>query len=113
MKKKRILYAVTNERLLLLVQPPQGKVQSLYLSSVPGIEREIRSDGIGTLKFGNTNYAPSNWGSRGTKTASELYLNSPTPVFVDIDNAADVADQVRRELRRVAQSTPKTSDSAW
>lgn len=104
-KKTRILYAVTTERLILIVRPPQGKVMSLYLRSVPGVEKEIRSDGIGTLKFGET---PPLWGNRRTKTANnELYLNSPTPVFVDIDNASDVAEIVTRELRRVSQADSK------
>jgi hypothetical protein len=105
-KKARIVYALTNERILLVVRPPQSRVLSLYLRSIPGVEKEIRSDGIGTLKFGET---PPVWGGRGTKTASELYLNSPTPVFVDIDNAVGVADLVTRELRRVSRSDPKAA----
>jgi hypothetical protein len=101
-KKKRILYALTSERLLVIVRPPQRKVISRYLQNVPGIEKEIRSDGIGTLKFGET---PPMWSSgRNNKTADALYLNSSTPVFVDIDNAQDVAEQVARQLRVVSQN---------
>ena len=102
-KKTRILYALTNERLFVFVRPPQQKIISLYLRSVPGIEKELRADGIGTLKFGDT---PPISAGRGKKTAAAdgLYLNSSTPVFVDIDHAADVADQINRELRRISQT---------
>jgi hypothetical protein len=101
-KKQRILYAVTSERLLVIVRPPQQKVISRYLQNVPGIEKEIRSDGIGTLKFGET---PPMWSSgRNSKTADALYLNSSTPVFVDIDNAQDAANLVARQLRVVSQN---------
>jgi hypothetical protein len=96
-KKKRIVYALTNERILVVVRPPQQKVISRYLQNVPGIEKEIRSDGIGTLKFGET--LPTWSTGRNGNTADALYLNSSTPVFVDIDNAADTADLVTRQLR--------------
>jgi hypothetical protein len=107
-KKTRITYALTNERILVIVAPPQAKVISIYLRSVPGITKDVRADGIGTLKFGDT---PPVWGARGTKmlAADGLYLNSATPVFVDIDNASDVADQVTQALKRFhTTSSPST-----
>jgi len=107
-KKKRVLYALTTERLIVLVRPPQAKVISRYLENVPGIEKEIRSDGLGTLKFGET--PPIYGGGRGKNASMEgLYLNSSTPVFVDIDNARDVADMIQREIRRLLPSRSSSS----
>jgi hypothetical protein len=103
-KKNRIVYALTTQRLIMLVRPPQQKMLSRYLENVLGIDKEIRPDGIGTLKFGET---PPVWSSgRQAKTASMegLYLNSSTPVFVDIDDAAAVASQIDRERRRQLES---------
>jgi hypothetical protein len=97
-KKSSILYALTNQRLFVLVRPPNAKTISLYLRGVDRIQKEIRPDGIGTLKFGET---PPIFGSRGQKTAdmSGLYLNNEIPVFVDIDDAAAVADQVDKAMK--------------
>jgi hypothetical protein len=101
-KKGRVLYALATQRVVVLVRPPQAKVISRYLENVPGIEKEVRSDGIGTLKFGET--APLYGGGRGKNASMEgLYLNSSTPVFVDIDHAKDAAELISRELRRTRQ----------
>ncbi len=98
-RKRRIVYALTNERVITIVTPPQARVISAYLRSLPGIEKEFRSDGIGTLKFGET--LPF-FSGRGSKTGrSELFLDNAIPVFVDIDDAAAVADLATRELRRI------------
>ena len=89
-KKGRILYAITNRRVIVLVRPPQQKIISAYLDAIPSIEKTIRQDDIGTLTFGQ---APPLWATgRGNKTApmDGLYLNSGIPVFVDIDDAATV-----------------------
>jgi len=106
-KKRRIVYALSNERVFVLVVRPGAKVISTWLRSVAGVEKDVRSDGIGTLKFGET---PPLWGARGTKTAAAdgLYLNSATAVFVDIDNAADVAEQVAQALKRFHTTTQVT-----
>jgi hypothetical protein len=107
-KKKRILYALTSERLFTLVRPPQQKIVSIYLRSVPGIDKQIRRDGIGTLKFGET---PPMWATgRNNKTADALYLNSSTPVFVDIDDAANVATRVSQQLRLLAQAPSRSQE---
>lgn len=105
-KKRRILYAITNRRVIVMVKPPRAKTISAYLDAIPSIEKTIRPNGIGTLTFGQ---APPIWASgRGNKTApmDGLYLNSGIPVFVDIDNAAtafsivaNVRDQARKSLQ--------------
>jgi hypothetical protein len=102
-KKGRILYGLTTQRLIVLLRPPQAKVISRFLENVPGIEKEIRPDGIGTLKFGEI--APLYGRGRGKNAnADSLYLNCSTPVFVDIDDAKETAELISRELRRTRQS---------
>jgi len=107
-RKDGIAYALTNQRLLVVVRPPKPKVISMYLQSVTGIQKEIRPDGIGIIKFGETtlNNINSFFGRNRNTTPDSLYLNSPTPVFVDIDQAVDVAARIDREVRRVKQVNP-------
>ncbi len=108
-KKKHVLYALTSERLLTMVRPPQRKIVSMYLKSIPGIDKEIREDGIGTLKFGDT--TPSWSSGRRGKSPSPLYLESSIPVFVDIDDAASVAVQIATALKKTTPAEPEPSPS--
>jgi hypothetical protein len=95
-KKTRIVYAITNQRILVLVLSPGRKVISSFIDAIPSIDKEIRSDGIGTLKFGDVG---SMWGMnnrRNNKSMDGLYLDSGIPVFVDIDDAASVYSLVTK-----------------
>ena len=88
-KKTRLIYAVTNRRVLVLALAPGRKVISSFIGSIPAIDKEVRSDGIGTLKFGTIS-AP--WGNNrnGNFSMDGLYLGAGVPVFVDVDDANSV-----------------------
>jgi len=51
-RKKRVLYAVANLRIIVLSLPPMAKTITAYIDTIPVIDKEIRNDGIGTLKIG-------------------------------------------------------------
>jgi hypothetical protein len=92
-KKKRTLYAITNRRVLVLSLASGSQIVSAFLENIPAIDREVRADGIGTLKFGQI---PNSWagGRNYYGTWDSLHLNSGIPVFVDIDDAASVYNMV-------------------
>src|SRR5215469_12915742 len=70
-KKTRIIYAITNRRVLVIALAPRKKVISSFINGIPAIEKDIRSDGIGTLKFGPTGNI---WnGSRNNNSMDGLY----------------------------------------
>lgn len=85
-KKKHIVYAVTNRRALVLSLFPRSKTIFAFIDGLPTVDKELRSDGIGTLKFGAIN---NPW-NLNNNSWDGLYLNSGIPVFVDIDEAASV-----------------------
>ena len=105
-KKRHILYAVTNRRVFVLALPPQSKIISSFVESIPVIDKDVRPDGIGTLKFGQA--ISSNLGqlggSRNNLSMDGLYLNSGIPVFVDIDDAANVYGVVADLRARAVRS---------
>jgi len=105
-KKRRVLYAITNRRVLVTVRPPGAKTISAFLENIPSIDKELRPDGIGTLKFGSLNDSP--WqGKRNKASIENLYLSAGIPVFVDIDNASAVFDIVTDlRLRASNRETP-------
>lgn len=104
-KKRRIIYAVTTRRVLVLVRPPQARTISSYLDSLPSLEKSVRADGIGTLSFGGL--PPVISSGRNSKTApmDGLYLNAGSPVFVDIDDANGVATIIDAQRQRSRNSS--------
>jgi hypothetical protein len=93
-KKRRILYAITSRRILVVALPPQGKTISCFIKSIPAVDQTIRSDGIGTLKFGPVPDSPFGGGRKNSASMDGLYLNAGVPVFVDISDAASVGSIV-------------------
>lgn len=101
-KKKRILYAITNRRVLVLSLPPQAKIISSFIESISAIDRDIHANGSGTLKFGQI---VNQWGRGGNFNSMDgLYLNAGVPVFVDIDDAANVYGIVADHRTHAARS---------
>ena len=73
-KKTRIVYAVTSRRVLTVVRGPGSTSISAFLDGVSSVAKDVRNDGIGTIRFGET--APVFSACRGNKTQSMdgLYL---------------------------------------
>lgn len=97
-KKRRVVYAVTNRRLLTIVRSPQAKVISLYLQRLPGLSKTIMSSGVGTIAFGELPTIVSGFRGQKQPRPDNLFLNLDVPVFVDIDNAADVARLIETQV---------------
>jgi len=91
-KKKRMIYAVTNKRVLVVSVPGPGaarKVITAYLQQLPAIEKSVRGNGIGTITFGLG--IPMNFAGRRSSAGSwDGGLSSPVPKFVDVEDAESV-----------------------
>jgi hypothetical protein len=62
--RKRTIYAVTNQRVLVL----RGRsLESLFLNQLPNINQSSRADGSGTLEFGASAspFGPGAWADTG------------------------------------------------
>jgi|SRR5579871_5429560 len=59
-KKKRAYYAVTNQRVLALINLSKRQLASHTIRTLPAVIKEKRSDGFGTVRFGPT---PQPWGT--------------------------------------------------
>lgn len=100
-KKKNTYYAVTEKRVLALVNLRNRNVQAGYVDSIPVINKSIHSDGSGTLKFGNTSF----WASFDESSGMDLFGPSyarDVPVFRDIKDAARVYELIV-DLRKKSQ----------
>jgi hypothetical protein len=103
-KKSRILYALTQKRLLILDTVWKRSLQSTYIDQIPVIDKSLRADGIGTLRFG---HLPLQTGRRSISGFDSLNTYG-VPVFVDIENAEAVYAQVA-ELREKAKAVNRES----
>jgi hypothetical protein len=68
-RKRRTLYAVTDRRVLIVVQRRRGEaVDATYLRAIPNISTSAGSDGRGSVRFGNT----SPFGGWGANSGMEF-----------------------------------------
>jgi hypothetical protein len=93
-KKKRILYIVTNKRVITTVDSATSpRVISYPISEVKEVTEELRRDDAGTITFGPLlswwEHRNGNWSQ-----LSPLHLDERIPVFVDIRNVREVAQLV-------------------
>jgi hypothetical protein len=55
-QKKRTYYAVTNQRVLILINSSNKVVKSKLISQIPVLNKTTNKDGIGTIQFESTAY---------------------------------------------------------
>jgi hypothetical protein len=90
--RKRTVYAVTNQRVLML----RGRsLQSIFMSQLPPIVQSSRVDGSGSLEFGSTggSYGYAVWANSGM----DLFAMGRVPLaFYDIPNVTEVYGLITR-----------------
>ena len=96
--RRRIHYAVTDQRLLIIRGEPFGKFTALGLKQLPQADLIERTDGSGTIRFGS----PANWASVGYRGWG-LWLGpalSPTPQIFRVGDVRKVFNLVQEAVRR-------------
>lgn len=99
-KKARTYYAVTNRRVITVQGGPTRKVASSYIDTLPALVKSVRSDGIGTVNFAQTEPVWSR--GRGWGVWNPINVGD-VPAFVDVDNADEVYRLVA-DLREKARA---------
>lgn len=106
--KKRIHYAVTDRRVIVVQEGWKRQMASAYIDSLPALSREGRNNGPGTLRFTETQSVFSFSGSanrsarRGWEAWNSLAVGG-LPVFVDIDEV-DYVYRLVSDLREKYRS---------
>ncbi len=97
-KKKNTYYAVTNKRILILTKKFFTRsFRATYLNTIPNIDKSVRSDGIGTITFGNQ----SPWDSWYANTGMDFFgphYGREVPTFYDIKDANRVYKMVNEMI---------------
>ena len=93
-RKRRTLYAITNRRVITVVRRRSGdQVNSGYLKGLPAVNERLRSDGSGSVIFGNPSFRESMYGNSGMDYFG--WGSTGPPAFYDIKDAKRVAELVR------------------
>jgi hypothetical protein len=88
-KKGRVFYGVTDKRVIVLDRAWGRRANVAYIDQLSTIQKDMRSDGIGTLRFGYP--APTaRKGSFASFESFDAVKTSGVPTFVDVENAASV-----------------------
>jgi hypothetical protein len=103
-KKRRTHYAVTDRRVLSVERG--GPTHATFLSAIPTVNSTIRSDGAGTVIFGNTSWMQDSYANTGLDFFGRGY-GTEAVGFYDIRDAREVVSLVN-SLRDRA---PETEDS--
>lgn len=64
-KKRNTYYAITDRRVLMLSNLFSQSLNAVNIDTIPTINKSVRSNGIGTIKFGNVNWMASMYGNTG------------------------------------------------
>jgi hypothetical protein len=107
-RRRRTLYAVTNQRVMSLVQGRRGDtVGAVYLSAIPSISTSTRSHVRGDVVFASSSLVGSEWANKGLGWFAQGDNANATFGFYEIDDARAVADLVER-LRNQAVTVTAT-----
>ena len=99
-KKGRIVYGITQKRVLIQTTTWSRALNATYIDQIPVIEKAVRADGTGTLRFG---YPPSQTGRRNSLASFDSLNTSGVASFVDIEDTELVYATVA-ELRDKAKA---------
>jgi hypothetical protein len=100
-KKKRIHYAVTNRRVMVVQTGSSRQVASAYIDTLPTLIKESGSSGIGTLRFVES--VPS-----GRNASWDGLAVGAVPTLVDIEDVDSVYHLVS-DLREKSRSAKAVS----
>jgi len=92
-EKQHTWYAVTNQRIMILTTTFGHKTQSIFLKTLPRIDKSITSNGSGTLIFGTS--MPFGLGGNSGWIMGNTGRYVP-PAFYDISSVQHVYDLINR-----------------
>lgn len=87
-QKKRTYYAVTNQRIIILINSSNKKVESILINQIPVLNKTVKKDGSGTIQFDNTGY-------RGTGENSYRIEALSFDNIMDVDTVYRVISDLR------------------
>jgi hypothetical protein len=92
-RKRHTFYAVTDRRVLVLTDLGSRSVNAALIGQIPAIQKHVRTDGVGSLRFGTGSLFALMYEDTGLEFFGTFY-GTPGPSFLNIAGANDVANLV-------------------
>lgn len=96
--KKHTYYAITNQRILIYSNLRSNNLQAEFIRQLPCINKNVNSNGIGTIKFGNLTFFSTMYGNSGIDFFGGQYTKD-IPIFYDIKDVEKVY-KIVNEIRK-------------
>ena len=87
-KKRNTYYAITDQRVLILTALKNKRLKSIFIKNIPTINKNIKSNGYGSIKFGNSSIFTSMYENTGLGIFG--YENKNIIAFYDIREVNEV-----------------------
>ena len=100
-RKRNTYYAVTNKRVIVLTKGMGRDIQAAFINTLPSVNKSIRSNGNGTIRFGNSSPMVSMYGNSGMDFFGSFY-GKDILTFYDLSEANKVYDLVTRLRQQVS-----------
>jgi hypothetical protein len=98
-RRERTFYGVTDRRVLSVTLGRRRTVQAQFIDLIPTMNRSVRKDGVGTIRFGS-NPGPFNALYQDTGMEFMWPYGTDVPTFYDVDDVDRVYDLVQRLSRK-------------
>jgi hypothetical protein len=92
-RKRHTFYAVTDRRVLVLADFASRSLNAVLLGNIPAIQKHVRTDGVGSLRFGTGGGLATMYEDTGLEFFGAMY-GAPAPAFLNIPEANQVANLV-------------------
>src|SRR5579871_1105099 len=101
--KEKTFYAVTDRRVLVVQNGFKRQMASAYLDALPNLTKEVRGDGIGTIRF-SPSLPMAGASNRGWGALNGLAVGA-APIFVDVKDADSLYNLIldQRDKLRTAR----------
>jgi hypothetical protein len=99
-KQRNTYYAVTNQRALVLCTVPNRSLQSVFINTLPSINKSVGSNGSGTLVFGYMPPRAATYVNSGMDFFASVNGQTLPPAFYDVKDANYVCELINGQRRR-------------
>ncbi len=90
-RKKRTYYAVTNQRIIILINSSNKKVESIVINQIPVLNKTVKKDGSGTIRFDNSGAGENSYSVEALSFDNIMDVDTVYRMIIDLRSPHEVA----------------------
>ncbi len=88
---KRTYYAVTNQRIIILINSSNKKVESIVINQIPVLNKTVKKDGSGTIRFDNSGAGENSYSVEALSFDNIMDVDTVYRMIIDLRSPHEVA----------------------